>query len=43
MKRADSGQLLLVATERAAGLAALLGTELEGKGTFTGEVTKHGT
>ncbi|CAL8271749.1 unnamed protein product [Merluccius merluccius] len=42
LKRADSGQLLLVATERAAGLAALLGTELESKGTFTGSELEGG-
>ncbi|KAJ3612860.1 hypothetical protein NHX12_019117 [Muraenolepis orangiensis] len=48
LKRADSGQLLLVATERTAALAALLGTELESKATLTGSeleggVCKHPT
>ncbi|KAG7272576.1 hypothetical protein CRUP_024365 [Coryphaenoides rupestris] len=42
LKRADSGQLLLVATERTAGLAAVLGTELESKGTLTGSELEGG-
>uniref|UniRef100_A0A3B4VAQ1 Isoleucine--tRNA ligase, mitochondrial n=1 Tax=Seriola dumerili TaxID=41447 RepID=A0A3B4VAQ1_SERDU len=48
VKRADNSQLLLVATERTASVAALLGTELESVGTFTGSqleggVCKHPT
>ncbi|KAG7225213.1 hypothetical protein INR49_014772 [Caranx melampygus] len=48
MKRADNSQLLLVATERSANMSALLGTELESVGTFTGSqleggVCKHPT
>ncbi|KAM3594791.1 uncharacterized protein V6R79_014306 [Siganus canaliculatus] len=48
VKRADTSQLLLVAAERAASLAALLGTELESVATFTGSqleggVCKHPT
>ncbi|KAM3870761.1 isoleucine--tRNA ligase, mitochondrial [Diretmus argenteus] len=42
VKRADDDQLLLVATERTAGLAALLGTELESVGTFTGSQLEGG-
>lgn len=42
VKRADNSQMLLVAAERAASLASLLGTELETVGTFTGKVnTRH--
>ncbi|KAL0969298.1 hypothetical protein UPYG_G00225220 [Umbra pygmaea] len=36
VKRADSSQLLLVASDRVASLAILLGTELESVGSFTG-------
>ncbi|XP_041669016.1 isoleucine--tRNA ligase, mitochondrial isoform X2 [Cheilinus undulatus] len=48
VKREDNSQLLLVATERTASLAALLGTELESVHTFTGSqleggVCKHPT
>lgn len=48
VKRADNSQVLLVATERAASLAALLGTELESLHTFSGSqleggVCKHPT
>ncbi|XP_071761887.2 isoleucine--tRNA ligase, mitochondrial isoform X2 [Centroberyx gerrardi] len=42
VKRADNSQLLLVATERTASLAALLGTELESVGTFTGAQLEGG-
>ncbi|KAG7511082.1 isoleucine-tRNA ligase, mitochondrial isoform X1 [Solea senegalensis] len=42
VKRADSGQLLMVATERTASVAALLGTELETVGTFTGSQLEGG-
>ncbi|XP_070776189.1 isoleucine--tRNA ligase, mitochondrial isoform X2 [Enoplosus armatus] len=42
VKRADSSQLLLVATERTASVAALLGTELESVGTFTGSQLEGG-
>uniref|UniRef100_UPI003AAF709C isoleucine--tRNA ligase, mitochondrial isoform X3 n=1 Tax=Centroberyx gerrardi TaxID=166262 RepID=UPI003AAF709C len=42
VKRADNSQLLLVATERTASLAALLGTELESVGTFTGSQLEGG-
>lgn len=41
VKRADNSQLLLVATERTASVAALLGTELESVGTFTGNTNTH--
>lgn len=41
VKRADNSQLLLVATERTASMAALLGTELESVGTFTGKAETH--
>lgn len=41
MKRADNSQLLLVATERMGSMAALLGTELESVGTFTGNADTH--
>jgi len=41
VKRADTSQLLLVATERTAGVAALLATELETVGTFTGNTHTH--
>uniref|UniRef100_A0A665U7Q2 isoleucine--tRNA ligase n=1 Tax=Echeneis naucrates TaxID=173247 RepID=A0A665U7Q2_ECHNA len=48
VKRADNSQLLLVAMERTASVAAMLGTELESVGTFTGSqleggVCKHPT
>nr|XP_019940532.1 PREDICTED: isoleucine--tRNA ligase, mitochondrial isoform X1 [Paralichthys olivaceus] len=48
VKRADNSQLLLVASERTASIAALLGTELESVATFTGPqleggVCKHPT
>ncbi|KAM9842397.1 isoleucine--tRNA ligase, mitochondrial isoform 2-T2 [Aulostomus maculatus] len=48
VKRADNSQPLLVATERAASVAAMLGTELQSVGTFTGSeleggVCKHPT
>ncbi|KAM6969572.1 isoleucine--tRNA ligase, mitochondrial [Tautogolabrus adspersus] len=42
VKRADNAQLLLVATERTASVAALLGTELEGVHTFTGSQLEGG-
>ncbi|XP_056282810.1 isoleucine--tRNA ligase, mitochondrial isoform X2 [Pseudoliparis swirei] len=42
VKRADTSQLLLVATERTAGVAALLATELETVGTFTGSQLEGG-
>ncbi|XP_017287243.1 isoleucine--tRNA ligase, mitochondrial isoform X2 [Kryptolebias marmoratus] len=42
VKRADSSQLLLVATERTASLASLLGTELHSVGTFTGSQLEGG-
>ncbi|KAM4625658.1 isoleucine--tRNA ligase, mitochondrial isoform 2-T2 [Polymixia lowei] len=42
LKRADNSQLLLVATERAASLTALLGTELESIVTFTGSQLEGG-
>lgn len=41
VKRADTSQLLLLATERTASMAAVLGTELESVGTFTGNVSIH--
>ncbi|KAM6913231.1 isoleucine--tRNA ligase, mitochondrial isoform 2-T2 [Xenentodon cancila] len=43
VKRADDSRLLLVATERTAGLATLLGTELQGVCTFTGSMLEGGT
>ncbi|XP_071327199.1 isoleucine--tRNA ligase, mitochondrial isoform X4 [Trachinotus anak] len=42
VKRADTSQLLLVAMERVASMAALLGTELESVGTFTGSQLEGG-
>ncbi|KAM4541296.1 isoleucine--tRNA ligase, mitochondrial isoform 5-T5 [Fundulus diaphanus] len=42
VKRADTSQLLLLATERTASLAALLGTELQTVGTFTGSQLEGG-
>lgn len=42
VKRTDNSQLLLVATERTASMAALLGTELESVGTFTGSQLEGG-
>ncbi|KAJ7988940.1 hypothetical protein DPEC_G00314400 [Dallia pectoralis] len=42
VKRADSSQLLLVATDRVASLTTLLGTELESVGTFTGAQLEGG-
>ncbi|GAA6230857.1 isoleucine--tRNA ligase, mitochondrial isoform X4 [Lates japonicus] len=42
VKRADNSQLLLVATERIASMAALLGTELESVVTFTGSELEGG-
>lgn len=42
VKRADNSQLLLVATDRAASIAALLGTELQSVGTFTGSQLEGG-
>ncbi|XP_023250466.1 isoleucine--tRNA ligase, mitochondrial isoform X3 [Seriola lalandi dorsalis] len=42
VKRADNSQLLLVAMERTASVAALLGTELESVGTFTGSQLEGG-
>ncbi|XP_073323290.1 isoleucine--tRNA ligase, mitochondrial isoform X2 [Pagrus major] len=42
VKRADNSQLLLVASERTASMAALLGTELESVGTFTGSELEGG-
>ncbi|XP_026211408.1 isoleucine--tRNA ligase, mitochondrial isoform X2 [Anabas testudineus] len=42
VKRADNTQLLLVATERTASMAALLGTQLESVGTFTGSQLEGG-
>lgn len=41
VRRADNSQLLLVATERTASMAALLGTELESVGLFTGNTHTH--
>uniref|UniRef100_A0A8C7D8J7 Isoleucine--tRNA ligase, mitochondrial n=1 Tax=Oncorhynchus kisutch TaxID=8019 RepID=A0A8C7D8J7_ONCKI len=42
VKRRDSSQLLLVATERVSSLATLLSTELETVGTFTGTELEGG-
>ncbi|XP_072221720.1 isoleucine--tRNA ligase, mitochondrial isoform X1 [Leuresthes tenuis] len=42
VKRADDSQLLLVVTERTASLAALLGTELQSVGSFTGSQLEGG-
>uniref|UniRef100_A0A8C8C1K0 Isoleucine--tRNA ligase, mitochondrial n=1 Tax=Oncorhynchus tshawytscha TaxID=74940 RepID=A0A8C8C1K0_ONCTS len=42
VKRRDSSQLLLVATERVSSLATLLSTELESVGTFTGTELEGG-
>ncbi|XP_054894348.1 isoleucine--tRNA ligase, mitochondrial isoform X1 [Poeciliopsis prolifica] len=42
VKRADSSQLLLLATERTASLASLLGTELQTVVTFTGSQLEGG-
>ncbi|XP_026188206.1 isoleucine--tRNA ligase, mitochondrial isoform X2 [Mastacembelus armatus] len=42
VKRADSSQLLLMATERTANMAALLGTELQTVHTFTGSQLEGG-
>ncbi|KAM8914621.1 isoleucine--tRNA ligase, mitochondrial-like isoform 2-T2 [Spinachia spinachia] len=42
VNRADNSQLLLVATERTASVAALLGTELQSVGTFTGSQLEGG-
>ncbi|XP_008300541.1 isoleucine--tRNA ligase, mitochondrial isoform X2 [Stegastes partitus] len=42
VKRADNSELLLVATERTASMAALLGTELQSVGTFTGSELEGG-
>uniref|UniRef100_A0A674DNE9 Isoleucine--tRNA ligase, mitochondrial n=1 Tax=Salmo trutta TaxID=8032 RepID=A0A674DNE9_SALTR len=42
VKRRDSSQLLLVATERVSSLATLLSTELENVGTFTGAELEGG-
>ncbi|CAB1330720.1 unnamed protein product [Coregonus sp. 'balchen'] len=42
VKRADSSQLLLVATERVSSLTTLLSTELESVGTFTGAELEGG-
>lgn len=41
MKRADNSQMLLLAAERTASLASLLGTELETVDTFPGNVNTH--
>ena len=41
VKRADTSQLLLVASECSASVAALLDTELESVGTFTGSADTH--
>lgn len=41
VKKANTSQLLLVATERTANVAALLGTELESVGTFMGNAHTH--
>uniref|UniRef100_A0A8C9ZMF1 Isoleucine--tRNA ligase, mitochondrial n=1 Tax=Sander lucioperca TaxID=283035 RepID=A0A8C9ZMF1_SANLU len=41
-KRADNSQLLLVATERTASVAALLGTQLDSVATFTGSQLEGG-
>ncbi len=41
LKRMDNSQLLLVATERTASVAALLGTDFETVGTFTGNTNTH--
>lgn len=43
MKRADNSQMLLLAAERTASLASLLGTELDTVATFTGSVNTHTT
>ncbi|XP_038148635.1 isoleucine--tRNA ligase, mitochondrial isoform X2 [Cyprinodon tularosa] len=43
VKRADTSQLLLLAAERTASLAALLGTELQTVATFTGLQLEGGT
>ncbi|XP_047466437.1 isoleucine--tRNA ligase, mitochondrial isoform X2 [Mugil cephalus] len=42
VKRSDNSQLLLVATERTPSMAALLGTELQNVGTFTGSQLEGG-
>uniref|UniRef100_A0A8D0D5P3 isoleucine--tRNA ligase n=1 Tax=Sander lucioperca TaxID=283035 RepID=A0A8D0D5P3_SANLU len=42
LKRADNSQLLLVATERTASVAALLGTQLDSVATFTGSQLEGG-
>ncbi|XP_056151676.1 isoleucine--tRNA ligase, mitochondrial isoform X2 [Lampris incognitus] len=42
LKRADNSQLLLVAADRTASLSALLGTELETIGTFSGSQLEGG-
>lgn len=42
VKRADNSQKLLVATERVGSMAALLGTELQTVGTFTGSLLEGG-
>ncbi|CAF93909.1 unnamed protein product, partial [Tetraodon nigroviridis] len=42
VKRTDSSQMLLIAAERTASLASLLGTELETVGTFTGSQLEGG-
>ncbi|XP_030574059.1 isoleucine--tRNA ligase, mitochondrial isoform X2 [Archocentrus centrarchus] len=42
VRRADSSQKLLVATERVGSMAALLGTELQTVGTFTGSLLEGG-
>ncbi|CAK6962128.1 isoleucine--tRNA ligase%2C mitochondrial isoform X3 [Scomber scombrus] len=42
VKRTDNSQLLLVATERIASMATLLGTELESIGTYTGSQLEGG-
>lgn len=43
VKRADSSQMLLLAADRTASLASLLGTELETVATFTGNVNTPAT
>ncbi|KAG7465797.1 hypothetical protein MATL_G00157520 [Megalops atlanticus] len=42
VKRGDNAQLLLVATERIANLAAMLGTQLDAVGSFTGSELEGG-
>lgn len=41
VKRADNSEKFLVATERTASIAALLGTDLQTVGTFTGNTVSE--